>query len=220
MEKIFLFGAGEHTKYTIDIIEKENKYRIVGILAENIEKGNTYAGYEILGKFADTPAIIEKYKTQLGIVAIGDNNSRHKVANTILNLVPDFTFVNAIHPSAVIGKNVIIKPGTVVMAGAIINNDCIIGEQCFLATKCSIDHDSVMGEYSSLSPGVTTGGKTIIGKFTAIGIGAVILHGKKIGDHTVIGAGALVTKDIEDLVVAYGSPAKVIRTREVGERYL
>jgi acetyltransferase-like isoleucine patch superfamily enzyme len=35
-----------------------------------------------------------------------------------------------------------------------------------------------------------------------------------------IGAGALVQEDIPDHCVAYGIPAKVIRQREEGEKYL
>ena len=120
----------------------------------------------------------------------------------------------------ILGKNVSVGDGSVLMAGVIVNNDAIIGEHCFLATKASLDHDSVMSDFSSLSPGVTTGGNVSIGYCTAIGIGANILHGKTIGDHTVVGSGALVLENLGDQCVAFGVPAKVIRKREPGERYL
>jgi hypothetical protein len=32
MKNLVLFGGGNQAGYTIDIIEKENKYRIVGII--------------------------------------------------------------------------------------------------------------------------------------------------------------------------------------------
>ena len=41
-----------------------------------------------------------------------------------------------------------------------------------------------------------------------------------IGKHTIIGAGAVVFRSIPDQVVAYGTPARVIRPRNIGERYL
>ena len=44
-----------------------------------------------------------------------------------------------------------------------------------------------------------------------IGAGATILPRIKIGRNVVIGAGAVVTKDIPDSVVAFGSPAKIIK---------
>jgi acetyltransferase-like isoleucine patch superfamily enzyme len=42
-------------------------------------------------------------------------------------------------------------------------------------------------------------------------MGTNILHQVKIGKNTIIGAGSLVTKDIPDNVVAYGSPCKIIK---------
>lgn len=44
-----------------------------------------------------------------------------------------------------------------------------------------------------------------------LGAGTIVLPGMTIGDNSVIGAGSLVTKDIPTNIVAFGSPAKVIR---------
>jgi acetyltransferase-like isoleucine patch superfamily enzyme len=39
----------------------------------------------------------------------------------------------------------------------------------------------------------------------------MVLDHVKIGKNCVIGAGSIVTKDIPDDVIAYGSPCKIIR---------
>ena len=106
------------------------------------------------------------------------------------------------------------------MAGVSINQCSSIGKFCILNTNCSFDHDSVLADFASLAPGVTTGGNCRIDPYSAISIGTVLLHGIHIGQHTVIGAGSLVTKSIESFVVAYGTPAKVIRPRKPGDKYL
>ncbi len=67
-----------------------------------------------------------------------------------------FNFTNAIHPSAVIGKNVTIGDGTLVMANAVINPDTIVGSHCIINTKSSVDHDCRIGDYVTVSPGATT----------------------------------------------------------------
>ena len=54
-----------------------------------------------------------------------------------------------------------------------------------------------------------------IGKNCWLGSGVTVLAGVTIGDNTVIGAGSVVTKDIPDNVLAYGTPCRVIRT--IGE---
>jgi acetyltransferase-like isoleucine patch superfamily enzyme len=50
-----------------------------------------------------------------------------------------------------------------------------------------------------------------VGEGTTIGVGTNILNNVKVGKNSIIGAGSVVTKDIPDNVVAYGSPCKVIR---------
>mgnify|MGYP003372065288 FL=1 len=51
----------------------------------------------------------------------------------------------------------------------------------------------------------------MIGNNVWIGGGAIIMPGVTIGDNVVIGAGSVVTKDIPDNSVAYGSPCRVVR---------
>ncbi|MDX1760573.1 MAG: acetyltransferase [Christiangramia sp.] len=219
MEKILLIGASDHCKYTIDIIEQSGKYQIAGILDRKLNKGSTFEGYPVLG-YLEYLSEAQVSGIKAGIVAIGDNFTRWKVVDEILQMHPDFQFCKAIHPSVIVGKNTVIGSGCVIMAGVILNNDCYIGDHCFIATKASLDHDSRLGSFSSLSPGVTTGGRVYIGERTAIGIGANILHYIEIGSNVVIGGGSLVNKKIEDDVLSYGVPAKPVRKRTANEKYL
>ena len=53
-----------------------------------------------------------------------------------------------------------------------------------------------------------------IGDNVWIGGGAILMPGITIGNNVVIGAGSVVTKDIRDDVVAYGSPCRVIRANK------
>ena len=55
-----------------------------------------------------------------------------------------------------------------------------------------------------------------IGSNVWIGMNSTLLPGITIGDNAVIGAGSVVTKSIPPDVVAYGSPARVIRPINVG----
>ncbi len=219
-EKILVFGASGHAQYTIDIIEQEGIYDIIGIIDSNIEKGTIYESYKILGSVEDLLEIMAFHKVNKGIIGIGDNYTRYLKATAIHKVAPEFSFVSAVHPTAIVSKNVTIGDGSLIMAGVIITNDTTIGKHCFIATKASLAHHSLLNNFSSLGPGVTTGGNVTIGYCTAIGLGVNILHGKTIGIHSVVGAGALVFKDIEDYVVAYGTPAITVRQREKGEKYM
>jgi sugar O-acyltransferase (sialic acid O-acetyltransferase NeuD family) len=220
MDNIVLIGGGDQAHYTIDIINKECKYNIIGIIDAREEIGSHKFGYKIIGRQEDIKELIQQYNIQGGVISIGDNWTRYYVANQIKKLVPKFKFVNAIHPSIPIGDNVIIGEGVVAMAGCIFNPRAVIGDHTFFATGAQVEHDCVIGNYASISAGSITGGYVKLGEFAAITLGVTVLDRKIIGKNSVIGAGSLVVKDIPDNVLAYGNPTKIIRTRKEGEKFL
>jgi sugar O-acyltransferase (sialic acid O-acetyltransferase NeuD family) len=216
VKNIVVFGCGGHAKVVIDILEKTKQYTIIGIIDSYVTSGTSVYGYEVLGN----ETMLGELKVNAGIVAIGDNFIRSKMVQKIKKFSKDFNFISAIHPSAIIARGVELGGGTVVMPGSIINSDSQVGDHCIINTKASIDHDCVIEDFVSLAPGVTLGGNVNIGKHSVISLGSSVIHSIKISEHTVIGAGSTVLHDIESPVIAYGTPAKVIRRREIGERYL
>ncbi len=219
MDKIIIAGISGHSKVIIDIVEKQQKYELVGLTDKTAPRGTDVLGYPVLGTDEDLSEIVRQFGVVGGIVGVGDNWLRSRIAEKIKEIRPEFRFVTAIHPSAQIAKGTTLGEGTVVMAGVTVNSCCTIGRFCILNTQASLDHDSEMNDFSSIAPGVTAGGNVRIGAFSAVGIGATLIHGVEIGEHAVIGANAGVLKNIASHKVAYGTPAKVVRDREVGERY-
>ena len=219
-KKVILIGGGNHLQYSIDIIEKENLYNIVGILDSIKEIGEELFGYKVIGRQEEIERIIEEYKIEGGIITVGDNYIRKIIFDSIISRVPDFKFVNAIHPSVIIGKNVTFGCGIIAMAGCIFNPGAKIGDFTFFATGAQIEHDCEVNDYASISAGSITGGHVKIGKYTAITLGVTIIDRLKIGENVVVGSGSLVTKNIPDNCLYYGNPAKFIRERKAGERFL
>ena len=220
VKNILIIGASGHAKVIIDIVEKQHVFNIVGLIDTYKKKGTKLDDYKILGSEDDLPKIISTYNVFGGIIAIGDNFSRMKIFEKIAKRIPDFQFVTAIHPKAVISKKVMIGDGSVIMAGAIVNNNSAIGRHAILNTKCSIDHDCLVNDFSSIAPGATLGGGVQIGIGSAISLGANVIENIRIGQHTVVGAGALVLKSIGDYEIVYGVPAKTIRQRKASDKYL
>ena len=79
--------------------------------------------------------------------------------------------------------------------------------------KLSVGDNVTIG-HSAIVHGCTVGNNVLIG------MGAIIMNGAQIGDNCIIGAGALVTENmvIPDGMMAYGSPAKVIRALSEEEK--
>jgi sugar O-acyltransferase (sialic acid O-acetyltransferase NeuD family) len=220
MQNIVLIGGGNQAHYTIDIIEKEGKYNIIGIIDSIQKVGSEKFGYKILGRQEDLKELISIHNIDGGIISIGDNWSRYYVYNQIINVVPNFEFVNAIHPSVVIGNTTELGIGIIAMAGCIFNPKAKIGNFTFFATGAQVEHDNEIGDFASISAGSLTGGYVKIGKFSAITLGVTIMDRIEIGENTVIGAGSLVVKSLPNNVLAYGAPAKIIRNRIKGEKFL
>ncbi|MCT4587340.1 MAG: acetyltransferase [Carboxylicivirga sp.] len=220
MENIVLFGGGLHANVCIDIIEKMGEFNIVGIIDSIESIGSKLYGYPVIGRQNDIISLRKQYNIDAGFIAIGDNYARALVKNDIVLQMPDFQFINAIHPAASIGRNVKLGVGIAVMANAVLNPDAVVEDFCIINTGAQLEHNCYMCEYSHLSAGSITGGKVKIGKYSTITLGVVLVDRLNIGENTVVGSGAVVLKDIPDNVLAYGNPAKVIRSRKPGEKFL
>lgn len=220
MDKIVIVGSSGHARVIIDIVEQQGRHQLVGLIDSFRPAGELTMGHEVLGDEQALGALMLTQGVTGAIIGIGDNAVRRRVAHKLAADYPDLRFVTAVHPSASVGRQTKLGAGTVIMAGACINPCCQIGQHCIINTRASLDHDSLVGDFASLAPGAITGGNVHIGAHSAVGIGATILHGRQVGQHTVIGANATVVKDIPDLTVAYGTPARVVRPRKAGERYL
>lgn len=216
MKNVVIFGAGGHGKVIADILERKEEYNLLGFLDGGKEVDSEFFGYGVLGD----ESYLKDNNVYGCIVAIGDNWIRSVVVEKILIVSPNITFINAIHPSAQIGRCVSLGSGNVVMANSIINSDTEIGNHCIINTKSSIGHDNSVGNYVTFAPGTTVGGNGSFGDFSTISLGANIIHGINIGEHTVIGAGSTVVNNIESYSVAFGTPAKITRKRKENDRYL
>jgi sugar O-acyltransferase (sialic acid O-acetyltransferase NeuD family) len=177
-------------------------------------------GRRVLGKTSELRSIAASTGARWLFVAIGDNWARGELTQRALAQVPALQLATVIHPAAQIARGVEIGEGSVAMAGVVVNYPARIGRGCILNTRSSLDHDGELGEFASLAPGATLGGNVVVGAYSAVGLGANVIHRVAIGEHTVVGAGALVLDDLPPNVVAYGSPARVVRERRADEPYL
>lgn len=219
-KKIFLIGAGGHAHAVIDVIQADNRYKIMGLIDSYQEPGASFYGYRVVGREMDLPVLLQKHDTSLLFVAIGDNYRRQKMMLHLQDIQPSVEFVTPVHPTAWIGSDVVIEAGSIIMPGVHVIAGCRIGTGCLLNTGSSLDHDSIMQSWSSLGPGAFTGGRVHIGRRTWIGMGAKVLQGINVGRDTVIGAGSVVVNDVPAACVAHGVSCRVYHPRKPEDPYL
>lgn len=216
---LVILGGGRHALVVRDCLNA-NPFDLIGILDDRLETGSLVEDIPILGPVSSLPDLMLRHPALCGVIAIGDNHARRCVADRVEAIVPGFVWTAAVHPSAIVSPAARIATGAVIVAGVIINCHATIGAHALINTGSIIDHDTRVGAFASTGPGVVTGGNVSIGTGSHIGLGAALSHGVSVGEHAVVGGGALVCRDIPARTVSYGVPARVIRHRNVGDRYL
>ncbi len=198
MDNLIIIGAGGHGRVIFDIALSLNKYKTVSFLDDQ-----KVGAKNVLGKVSDFSKFLSSHEF---VVGIGDEKAREKI--TLMLKDSGAKIVSLVHSSAVIGSDVSIGEGTVVMAGAVINNGAKIGEGVIVNTCASIDHDCMVGDYTHVSVGARLAGTVVLEKRVFIGAGAVVINNVSIISDVVIGAGAVVVKNILEKGIYKGVPAR------------
>lgn len=123
-----------------------------------------------------------------------------------LRLGRNITFYN---PSQIhFGSDVYVAFGCWLMAGEEIKveNGVLFGPYCVIVSSA---HSRMGGSFRYGSP---IQAAIHIGGGSWLGAHVVVTGGSRIGAGTLVGAGAVVTRDLEDNVMAVGLPARVIGT--------
>lgn len=202
--EVIVIGGGGHAKVIIDILQQRGEYSLLGII--DYQNSQTeLLGLPVLG---DDSILCELRESgvQHAIIAIGNNDSRRRLAEELQNL--GFNFINAISSYAYISPYAQLGCGIAIMPGAVIQTDTTIGDHAIVNTHVSIDHDSTIGAYSHIAPGATLTGDVLVGQGAFIGAGATVLPQRKISEWAIVGAGAVVTHDVASHQTVTGIPAR------------
>jgi acetyltransferase-like isoleucine patch superfamily enzyme len=122
------------------------------------------------------------------------------------------------HSRIIIGDGAFLSSGTVLRTGGgpiEIGKGSSIGGFCTLdgGTGLLLGQDVLVAAHANLSGGAGKGAKTVIGNGCWLGVRARVTAGATIGRDTIVGAHSVVGGDLPSLSVAYGNPARAIRSR-------
>jgi sugar O-acyltransferase (sialic acid O-acetyltransferase NeuD family) len=203
--KLLIIGASGHGKVVADIALKMNQWQNVAFLDDD-KSIKTSMGLEVIGTSDDVFTHIDEYEIFVGI---GNNTTRQRIHERLETF--GASIPNLIHPKAVIGNQVDIGTGTVVMAGVVINCCTKIGRGCIINTGSTIDHDNCIEDYVHISPGSHLAGTVKVGQGSWLGIGSVVSNNVNITSGCIVGAGAVVVNDIKESGVYIGAPVKKVK---------
>jgi sugar O-acyltransferase (sialic acid O-acetyltransferase NeuD family) len=201
-DSLLIIGASGHGKVVADIALKMNRWKYIAFLDDDATK-KAVIGLEVIGNTLDAFTCIGKSDI---FVAIGNNFMRENFQEKLETEGANIPVL--VHPNAIIGRQVELGNGTVVMAGVVINCCTKIGKGCIINTGATLDHDNDIEDYVHISPGVHAAGAVKIGKRTWLGVGSIVSNNVNVTNDCMIGAGAVVIKDITEPGTYIGVPAK------------
>lgn len=212
-----IWGASGHAKVLEDILTREGSK--ITALFDNMKDISSpwpdiplYYGREGFESWITTR---KPNNLPAAAIAIGGDRGRDRCEIADIFLSAGLTLPPIIHHRSVCASSVVLHEGTQLLAGAVAGPEVILERCVILNTGSTVDHECHLSEGVHIAPGATLCGCIEVGANTLIGPGSVIVPRIKIGSNTIIGSGSVVTRDIGDNVVAWGSPAKVVKRKSM-----
>lgn len=211
MNRIVIVGAGGLGREVLTLIRDINvadpAWEVLGFLASEAPEAGLLRRIDARHLGSDTDAVLlNSIRGCYFIAAIGAPATRRETSTRMgrAGLTP----ATLVHPTAVIGEDVVLEEGTFVCAGANLTTNIRVGRGCVVDRSVNIGHDCILGEFVTLAPGATVSGNVTLGDEVYMGTNSCTVQGLSVGAGTVIGAGAVVTRNVGDRLKVVGIPAR------------
>ncbi|MGA9211162.1 NeuD/PglB/VioB family sugar acetyltransferase [Kaistella sp.] len=179
--------------------------------------------FKVKGFLSDGPSNIEEmgYPKVLNTVdgytieeedvffcAIGKVKDRKKTSEIILK--KGGTFINLIHPTAIISPSVKMGAGVAIKAFSSVASDVSIGSFVYLQSSVIIGHDVIIGNYCHINSFSFFAGYVNVEDLCVINAGAKLIQNIKVGTGATVGIGSVVLSNVKAETTVFGVPARKI----------
>lgn len=187
MERIFVYGAGGQGKVVVDAMRNSRvRFGVKAVIDDDVR----LHGGALLGHLIQGPEAIAE---EIGIIAIGSNAARRRIAARYTGRLAVL-----VHQTAILADDVPVGEGSVLLAASVVNVGAKIGANVIINTAATIDHDCVIEDGVHIAPGCHLCGNVTVGEGAFLGVGTVVIPGVRIGRNAFIRAGQTITQSVAD----------------------
>lgn len=207
--QIIIVGAGGFGKEVAFSIDRLQEYNVIGFVDDNYQNiSERVYGKPVIG----TLKLLQGYTKEINVViAIADPITREVVYEK-LKSNKFITFPNIIDSTVILGHNIQLGIGNVLMANTTYTSDIEIGNFNMFNIASTIGHDSTIGDFNSFFPVVNISGNVKIGSKNQFGVGSKVIQDLTIGDSNVLGAGSVVIRGVYNCSKVVGVPSREIES--------
>lgn len=193
-EPILLLGAGGHARVCIDVLEREGRFAVAGLVGLPEEVGTRILGYPVLGTDADLPTLLGDYTHALITVGqIKTPEPRMRLFDLLEQGGCALPVV--VSPRAYVSAHATLGAGTIVMHGAVVNAGAVVGRNCIINSQSLVEHDAVIADHCHIATAAAINSGVHIGVGTFIGSNSSVRQCINIGERCLIGMGQRVLAD-------------------------
>lgn len=158
------------------------------------------------GRIVGTVSDYQPRADDLFLVGIGAPVARR---NCVLALkARGAEFLSFCHPTAIVGRNVRLGEGVILLAYVNLTCDIEVGAHTIFLSCSGAGHDARIGPYCQISSGCDIMGHVTVGEGVLLGSGARLFPRVKVGDYATVGTGSVVITRVAPYETVFGNPAR------------
>ncbi|MBC3538795.1 hypothetical protein ACFSC6_20315 [Rufibacter sediminis] len=170
-------------------------------------------GYPVKGGLHDIPRLLDEgYYFLNTIYKIDGQRERIQLFDSLA--IPPDRLATFVHPTAYIGANVELGPGSVVMPHAIVSTSVKLGTCARVMIGAIISHNCDIGAHTFIAAGSCSGSNLKVGIGVHISMNCTVREFVSIGDYSTLAMGSVLLKDMGTSEIWAGNPAKLLRNAQ------